>query len=415
MEYNEIAVIRDIKYLNSQKHYIWTLIFLLAFNPIISFVNTVTNIFIYQGFTFDTIIVYLLLLVLISKSIFQLVSALNYNMLITILVTVSVFTFTFLFLPDNFRSAYTSFSDLSGNPLYYSLFAFIGYLILTQISLIDLLVLNLIKTSKILIPMSIINYILLFNQGIIAEYMVISYDSLLFIAIALIGSLHFRDFKLGIIGIIGLLFIFFTGARGPIISLLLTFIFYFLFSNFSRSKKTLILTILVLGIIVLWVNLDHTLSYLDNLFYNIGLQSRNLSLYFEDELTNDSGRAEIQNSLINKMTLFGHGIFGDRVVTGYAHNLFIEIFFQWGILLGSVLSVIILYIIYRGMKTNSNYLQFLIIVFLSTGFFKLQFSGSYLTEINFYLLIAFCQKAISFSKYNINFKTQPTRESSLAN
>ena len=389
---------------NSSDHIsVWTVIILISFNPILTFINTITNIFIYQGFVYDTLILYLILIVLLLKATFQTFKNLNSQLLNIILIYASIFVFTFLFLPENFRAAFTSLDNFIGSPLFYAIFSFIGYLIILQIRSLDNLFFGIIKMSKIIIPISIINYFLLLNKGISSSYMVISYDSLLFIVIAIFSSLQLGDRKLGVLGIVGILFILFLGARGPIVSLSFALLIFLVFGRFSKTKKIIIGLLFVFTVIAMYSNFNKTITDLDNSLNKAGIQSRNLNLYLEGRLSYDSGRSDIQKVLINNTTILGHGIFGDRATLVYAHNLFIEIFYQWGFIIGFILSVWIVLLIYNGLKTKNNNLKFLIIAFLSAGFFKLQFSGSYLTEINFYILIALCQRSRAVS-YNYGKK-----------
>lgn len=132
--------------------------------------------------------------------------------------------------------------------------------------------------------------------------------------------------------------------------------------------------------------------------------SRSLRLLAND-LNFDSGRKKIHELFLNELSenpFKFRGLFSDRVfysfengiefdLTGYPHNMIIEIVFQLGVLLASVVFVMIAYYsvkaftdIYRS--SNLNVISFVVFLF-TTGIVRLFFSSSYLTTIEFYLYL----------------------------
>src|SRR6185437_5009512 len=88
----------------------------------------------------------------------------------------------------------------------------------------------------------------------------------------------------------------------------------------------------------------------------------------------------------------GNGMTGDRVILGgaYAHNLFLELLLEYGIILGSIFSIILLYYLISSLfiKKKGVLYYLFFAVFFTTGFIKLQFSFSYTLEPTFFMMLA---------------------------
>lgn len=101
------------------------------------------------------------------------------------------------------------------------------------------------------------------------------------------------------------------------------------------------------------------------------------------------GIAKIVIDNILNNNLWGHGIFGDRYFLDgtYAHNIFLEVWLDFGIILGTlVLLFLIVFITKTFLRSNDKKL---FLLFFSLGFMPLLVSGSYLISIMFSILIGF--------------------------
>ncbi len=116
--------------------------------------------------------------------------------------------------------------------------------------------------------------------------------------------------------------------------------------------------------------------------------------------------------------LVGYGIYGDRVVTGgqYAHNLFVEIFAQFGLLMGTILVVSLVVLSYRGIryifKSGDRNAQ-LVSLLLMSCCFKLMVSSSYLREPFFWLLIGYFAAVCRERSLSLQLTRNSTKKSKL--
>lgn len=160
-----------------------------------------------------------------------------------------------------------------------------------------------------------------------------NYQSL-FLMMCILNSVAFLKcywFRIGIgvkilasLTIIGDLFIIIVGAsRSAVIGLLISVIAYMIVNGHAISKNIKIILITILLI---------------SAAYNIGLLEPILDRFMESDVASGNGRfdlwvqylAEYENgNFVQK--LFGRGLIGESIVGQPAHNLFVSIFFSFGI------------------------------------------------------------------------------------
>ena len=190
---------------------------------------------------------------------------------------------------------------------------------------------------------------------------------------------------------LSILIILAFGARGPLFCIL-----GFLFLRFLRNvfKITYRKAILYFGICVaiplLFFNRNIILSVIDNLLMSVGIQSRSIQLLSQDEIAL-SGREFIYDTILNQIRdnpIHGIGIAGDRrIIGGYAHNFFLEVLSQFGLILGGILAITVLSLIIRALIVkNKNYVD-MISIWVALGFIHLMVSSSYLIDIKFWILV----------------------------
>lgn len=134
----------------------------------------------------------------------------------------------------------------------------------------------------------------------------------------------------------------------------------------------------------------------------IGIRSRSIHLFLRDEV-HLSGRDQIYNLVLKEIhenPIMGIGIAGDRRIigTGYAHNIFIEILGNFGLIVGRILIVVLLVLIVKSLFRRDKQYTNLVVIWLSLGFFHLMISGTYLTNIKFWILLG-----LLFNKMNKSY------------
>lgn len=180
-------------------------------------------------------------------------------------------------------------------------------------------------------------------------------------------------------------------------------LFYLLsFAGKITTNKVVIISLILVIAVIVSLNYTTIFAWLSSLFPS----SRTLSLLVSG-FKFDSGRSEIHDIFLNeirKNPLLFRGIFSDRIlysatrgiefeISGYPHNIFIEIVFQFGAVLGTMILIPLIYYLVKALKVGFKCLDLelkcMLVLFFTAGIIKLLFSGSYLTTIEFYLCICF--------------------------
>lgn len=185
------------------------------------------------------------------------------------------------------------------------------------------------------------------------------------------------------------------GSRGALISLLLFIVIIIFFSNNKILHKTIALA---LGIVIIaFSNKIIIIAY--DIISRIGIKSRTMDLIrYGGIITYDSGRSEIRNKAIN--AIFEHPIVGNgigsewRIMGTYSHNIFLDIFLHGGLIFGSIFILIILIITIRAFMLEKDKRIFWLL--FCYGAFPLIVSGSYLSNMNFWIFLGYC---VHFNNY----------------
>jgi O-antigen ligase len=192
---------------------------------------------------------------------------------------------------------------------------------------------------------------------------------------------------------------FIVGARGPIVCIVIFILFYILANSIvgkQKSKFVLTLISLIFIIIIVVLNSNLILGFINNILIKRNIHSRTIyTLLNFSKIDFSAGRTDIYITcldIIKNNPLIGIGIGGDRVLLEgtYPHNILLEILMNFGILLGSICIIFILFLTIKSIFSKNFVNRSLSIMFLGIGFIQLFFSGSYLTSPNFWLYIAIC-------------------------
>lgn len=239
------------------------------------------------------------------------------------------------------------------------------------------------------------------------NYMVYSYFMLLSICVCYEHAGRKHAISDRVIAIMGTVCIVMCGARGAVASLALYFVARVVTRLRKReTRKTVMKSICaILGILAAVFFYREILLVCIALCDQWGINSRFLTSLYSGELIQDSARALILESVMRSLihNPIGYGLFGDRYAIGsfgyprysYAHNIFLEIMCDFGVIGGSVVLVIILWRMARTVRVLKNRPTIsLLHVLLPYGFFQLFFSSSFLENTPFFMIMAmlFCVK-----------------------
>lgn len=336
-----------------------------------------------------------ILVVILFISVFPLIIKYNFSkLLIVYTIFILVYFINFIVFPNN-RDA------LIGN--IFEMFFMSALILVYSLSINDLSVLR--KTFKqgsniIFISSLLTTLFIIFGKRQIGDYsMSLSYYTLipaLFYLDDFFSKFHFKPL---ILFLISLLIIVALGARGPLIPIIFYGAIKFIKSNSKGEFKFKIVKILITIITVLFIlYFDEIIKISISILDEIGWSSRTLRLLLIDEISL-SGREIIYNyawSLITDRPLFGYGLLSDRVFFGsYVHNIFLEFSLHFGLIFGlGLFLVIIVVVIISYFKDKNNIILFL----FSLSIIPLMFSGSYIIDMIFWILIGSCFRLICSKK-----------------
>lgn len=199
----------------------------------------------------------------------------------------------------------------------------------------------------------------------------------------------------------GILLLFFYGTRGPILCMLVFFVgaVFVLVKNKKTTKNFILaLFILILIMILLFSTglMTNLMIELSALAKEWGVSSRIFDYYLNESLMDDSGRSFlsglVKESIIDK-PIFGCGIMGDRYILdgSYVHNIFLEIWCQFGVILGSGILISLFVVLLKPLFLRIDVENKLFIfMFISMVIPKLMLTGSYLHESNLFFLLGMC-------------------------
>lgn len=298
-------------------------------------------------------------------------------------------------------------------PLYLSFLQYVvvAKLIFSDCIRIDILIKKAIVASRFISVALLIVFLVLFPQE---NYMAFS-DAISMSAAILVYS----GFQGNILDLMGgflvLLSIVIFGGRGALLSLIILIMLLAFFLDRNKKKKMHYALIFIFVLPLLLLVLLSVVDFSD---------SRTVQMLVSGEGSYDSSRSLIWEVLFLELSsnpIAGIGMRGDTYIlpyhfqdesnVAYAHNIFIELFCDYGFVVGGIIALFLLYILIKGLVLNYEInprIKGFIYVFFCVSFIQLLTSRSYLMENNFFVLI-FLVIEIYFSKGKDVFETNSAR------
>lgn len=376
---------------------------LVSMVSLVSSLNGILNHLIANGTLIGTMLVYGAFFFFLIASLALNNFAIKHIALPMLLFFLTVTAFSLWTNPDISEFVYKKGNTLFENAIFvFFALTFSGLVLTTYLNDYNVLFKYMERFSYAVIILAFVQY---FFFKLSVQYMAFSYNLLL--QAVFITLLCIKEFKISrfICAAMGFALILVAGSRGALVSFLICTLLYIIVYPFNSSLKKLMVTILIAGLILLiYKYFEEIIIFANKLLLELDISSRTLIKIAEREFDNDSGRSLIQERLFENLNLFGHGFFADRLVgTGsYAHNLFIELVYSFGILGGGFLFGVLCLAIITAFVKSSDIERIIIISFISTGFIRLMFSGSFLNqEPGFYTLIGVCASIIKHTKHKV--------------
>lgn len=219
-----------------------------------------------------------------------------------------------------------------------------------------------------------------------------AYNLLPHVCVVAIGMLK----KPGVINValsvVGIVMLASLGSRGPLLCLVFAIASYLiLFKTYKRPA--LAYALIIATTIALLLSLEPIMQFLYELSADLGLSIRVFDKFLEGEFSSSASRERIITQLqamIKENPIIGHGMYGDRVALGsYAHNIAVELWHAFGVILGTVVLGGIIFVLLRATLITKKQKEYalLFLPLLFSGFVKLFLSGSIFEEPYLFLLM----------------------------
>ncbi len=189
---------------------------------------------------------------------------------------------------------------------------------------------------------------------------------------------------------------------------IVSLIFFKIIFGKMTVKKKISFTLSLSFITILFVNYDKYLyKFIENVLGVFNIYSRTLALLQNETINFLNGRELLYAKTIEYINInffSGYGIYGDRALLDgtYPHNIILEFLVQYGILLGTIFLVLILLLIICGFYINEwNDIS---IIFVSIVIVGSMLSGSYLTNLYFWMMLGGLINAIMNKKIKLEIK-----------
>ncbi len=399
-----------------------TAVFVVVAQSIISITNTFLRSIIQLPYKLDTILIYILFGVIVFLGISRLINRLINNKFVIIVVVTIVISSLITIL---FKSSATIFLL---NVHFKFLILTLPWIIVSSGLRDYYQFYKYLYFSSFIILISFFLIYLINPQNIFQEY---SYNQdhaylLLVPAIVFIDSSYYeKKFSSFIFLFITAITLVLIGARGPVLSLILFFLIILIVNIKKGNPILFFLSITTFFILVLIImNSFGIVNHLIEFARKNGLSSRVLERIIEGNFLIDKTRVELYSIGINIMfsnPLLGTGIGYERIliwrnigsinnisdaIGWYPHNIFLEIFLHYGILIGLSLIFLFFYSLNSIYRNKINKIEKrVLLIFIGIGFIPFLFSGSYIESSNFFFLlglIIYQYNTSSLTKRNLN-------------
>lgn len=263
------------------------------------------------------------------------------------------------------------------------------------------------KTSIVVFIVGILLGTLVFSKKMfVGGYsMSLSYYMLLPTIISLNRFLKTKSLTALTAFIMSFIVIIALGSRGPIMCIGI-FILIYLINNIPKLnyKVLLLYSFLSTIFIMIIMNIEKVLLYVYNLLLDFGITSRTLLLFMRKDIYL-SGRENLYKEImfqILEKPILGIGIAGDRLHIGtYTHNIFVELLSGFGIIGGSLIIILLVWITFKSIKQDNKNGSNFMGIWISLGLAPLFISGSYLIDFHFWIFLGFGLKSI-IKRHDIN-------------
>ena len=205
--------------------------------------------------------------------------------------------------------------------------------------------------------------------------------------------------------VFGAFYLMLLGTRGAALMMLLCVAWTLVLDQ--NSKKVLARIVVLCGAVAAFIVsplYEAFILWMYKMARNLGLSVRIFDKLLSVGQMDSSGRDVLAETLIASVkehSFWGTGLCSDRMMVGvYAHNIALELWVEFGVIIGTIVLVALIVTFLRGyLCSTSSAEKGLIIVLICSSFLKLFLSGSFISERWLFALIGLCVGAIRKSKH----------------
>ena len=221
--------------------------------------------------------------------------------------------------------------------------------------------------------------------------------------VVLVGGCFYNRHKLPsvLLAVGATVFLMFQGTRGPLVCVVV-FVCLMLYKKFGFGKIVVGVASLAIAAMLV-ISSPAFLSGLERLSQQtekLGFSSRFITKIVEGEFGDSSGRDEIIDRLMTdfeKDPVQIRGFYADRlanakegrdedIMNRYAHNILYELLYDFGLIVGGFLIVLLFLGLLRVIRGSDADSAFLVMEFIVCGFVHLLLSSSFLWSAHFFCL-----------------------------
>ena len=389
--------IESCKSRKEQPFFIFALSFLLSFRSLNYFINSLFATGLHINFSFSPIF-YGVAALLGIVSYFYI--CFKRDLLSVVLCSFALYgTLSFFVIYPSFIEAiYTSPLDLAYSPvniLFLYCLPVLNYFRLVKNK--NSIVASMLPWSLAILVLSSLSYFV-FSIGKAhndAAYMLISYGMLPYSCLCFLypcgGNSLFRRLAVKLISIASFFIVVLSGSRGAMVCSIVFFVLLLFYKRINGLRILCFFLIVILATLA-FTRATFFLEPLNQILTANGIYSRTIIKALEGLLFNSSDRADLYSVLWNgalESPLFGHGLWGDRVLlnSAFSHNVFLEFLSSFGLFFGFALIVWLVVSLTKSLFELDGVLRPLLFSAIPYGFVSLFFSGSFLNNEWFFVLV----------------------------
>lgn len=212
-------------------------------------------------------------------------------------------------------------------------------------------------------------------------------------------------FNVGLI-VFSVIYLSMLGTRGAVAILLVNIAWNIIMGK--NSKRMLSKILILFGAMAVFVSsslCNSLIMWMYEFAQKLGLSIRIFDKLLGGTQLGSSGRDILTERLlasVNEHFLFGTGLCSDRMMVGiYAHNISIELWVSFGLILGTVILMVLFGVFFRGYFCSKSIIdKGFLAMLMCSSFFKLFLSGTFMDERLLFILIGACVGVLRKNKDN---------------